>query len=70
MNDDLVYIGSMLWNAILIGALGAMIKTWMADTHKKIESHCQSNEREHSKLFEKLVDHETRISRVEVKVDI
>ncbi|HSW64873.1 MAG TPA: hypothetical protein VLH56_16415 [Dissulfurispiraceae bacterium] len=67
---DHFIIGNMVWSAILIAALGAMIRGWMADTRAKIDQHCETNLREHDKLFHKIDNHESRISKVEVKAGI
>ena len=73
--------GNMAWNAILITALGYMIKRWMDDTKGKIDKHCtenstahikmeQDNKADHNGLYGKIDDHEHRITKVETHLEL
>lgn len=65
VNHPFVVLGNMMWNAILIGALGFMIKWWMKSMEEKVSNYCNQNREEHGAFQKRLENHSERIAVVE-----
>ena len=62
---DHLIIGNLIGNAVLLGMLGWFIKRWMDETRDQLKTHCDLDREDHGDIYDKLHEHETRISRVE-----
>jgi hypothetical protein len=67
-NNPFFALGNAAWNAILIGALAALINRWMSDMKEKVSRYCDQNRQDHKEIYEELSSHDRRITTLETKV--
>ena len=63
--SPIAVIGNMIWNTMLIGALGYLIQNWMKNMENKVGRYCDQNREEHGGIFKRLENHSERIAVVE-----
>lgn len=66
-NADFV-LGNMLWNGVLVVALGFFVRLWIKNITDSVQKFCKENREDHKEIFNTTEDHTERIAVVETKV--
>jgi hypothetical protein len=66
MNEQ---ITNVMWNVVLIGVLGFMIRLWMKDIKDAMAKDCLLNRQAHEKFDVAIIKHLERIVRLEAKLE-
>ena len=67
--SDHVALGNMIWNAGWFILALALIRAWVVAITKKLDQYCSQNREDHKELHNRVTEHESRISRLEVRVE-